>query len=210
MRLLFIILHASFVSFLTATTCKNSFGKKSNLSSECLKLNRNTPLCYHGTCEICHAGEFKCYPGKSFKKCCKICPMAVNCPGEKDLSNLSTFGATCGLPEIAPNVYPELETSKTHTFIVGGEDAKAHSWPWQVSFRRNRYTHFCGGSILNSFYALTAAHCRVDKIMHQIVVGDHRSGIDGRNQHWTHLHKNAEQGTFYSIENVYTRSCTQK
>ncbi|OAD62541.1 Chymotrypsin-1 [Eufriesea mexicana] len=42
--------------------------------------------------------------------------------------------------------------------IVGGQDAPVGKFPYQVSLRQNG-RHFCGGSILNSRYILTAAHC---------------------------------------------------
>ncbi|XP_004688887.2 PREDICTED: transmembrane protease serine 4 [Condylura cristata] len=42
--------------------------------------------------------------------------------------------------------------------VVGGEKASVDSWPWQVSIQYNKQ-HICGGSILDSHWILTAAHC---------------------------------------------------
>ncbi|KAI5097281.1 serine protease 60.2 precursor, partial [Silurus meridionalis] len=45
-----------------------------------------------------------------------------------------------------------------NTKIVGGENAVAGSWPWQVSFQAGG-SHFCGGSLINQNWVLSAAHC---------------------------------------------------
>lgn len=42
--------------------------------------------------------------------------------------------------------------------IVGGKDAFIEDFPYQVSLRFLD-DHFCGASILNEKYVLTAAHC---------------------------------------------------
>merc|ERR1712080_83255 len=45
--------------------------------------------------------------------------------------------------------------------IVGGEDAEDGEFPWQVQLRSSDSSRslFCGGSVLNEEYVITAAHC---------------------------------------------------
>jgi len=57
--------------------------------------------------------------------------------------------ADCGRPAILPSV---------NVRVVGGVEAVPHSWPWQVSLQSSR-GHFCGGSIINEHWVVSAAHC---------------------------------------------------
>ncbi|KAI7803462.1 trypsin-3-like [Triplophysa rosa] len=46
----------------------------------------------------------------------------------------------------------------SNTKIVGGADATEGSWPWQASIQ-TAGSHFCGGSLINKDWVLSAAHC---------------------------------------------------
>ncbi|CAG2111820.1 unnamed protein product, partial [Medioppia subpectinata] len=54
------------------------------------------------------------------------------------------------------------QTSGISPRIVGGVKVDIKQYPWMVSFQklsRSTYTHFCGGSVLNQRWLLSAAHC---------------------------------------------------
>ncbi|XP_068117605.1 chymotrypsin A-like [Hyperolius riggenbachi] len=70
----------------------------------------------------------------------------------------------CGVPRIPPVV-------TGYARIVNGEEAVPGSWPWQVSLQDNGW-HFCGGSLINSNWVVTAAHCGVIST-DRIVLGEH-------------------------------------
>lgn len=56
------------------------------------------------------------------------------------------FSLDCGQPPL-------------NTRIVGGQAAPVGNWPWQVSLQTTY--HFCGGSLINNLWVMTAAHCSV-------------------------------------------------
>ncbi|XP_075438994.1 chymotrypsinogen B-like [Ascaphus truei] len=65
-----------------------------------------------------------------------------------------TSGFDCGVPAIKPFI-------AGHARIVNGQNAVSGSWPWQVSLQNQTGFHFCGGSLINPNWIISAAHCKV-------------------------------------------------
>lgn len=66
--------------------------------------------------------------------------------------------------------------------IVNGSEAKPGQFPYQISLRNNSNHHRCGGSIISSYWIITAAHCvDEDETISSlfIVVGAHHIKNDG-------------------------------
>uniref|UniRef100_A0A8D8H3Y8 Trypsin-1 n=1 Tax=Culex pipiens TaxID=7175 RepID=A0A8D8H3Y8_CULPI len=61
-----------------------------------------------------------------------------------------------------------LASSRSAKRIVGGDEAAPHEFPYQLSLQWNfgpqdrAPLHFCGASLLNENYVLTAAHCETE------------------------------------------------
>uniref|UniRef100_A0A8D0G5U0 Ovochymase 2 n=1 Tax=Sphenodon punctatus TaxID=8508 RepID=A0A8D0G5U0_SPHPU len=61
------------------------------------------------------------------------------------------------------------------TRIVGGNQVKQGSHPWQVSLKRRQW-HFCGGTLVSDKWVITAAHCVLDRNLLgylTVTAGDH-------------------------------------
>ncbi|XP_019640665.1 PREDICTED: trypsin-like [Branchiostoma belcheri] len=56
--------------------------------------------------------------------------------------------------------------------IVGGTTATRGQFPWQASLQEH-HSHFCAGTLLNSEWVLSAAHCEVSASSLTVVLGEH-------------------------------------
>ncbi|NWZ12659.1 CEL2A elastase, partial [Agelaius phoeniceus] len=75
---------------------------------------------------------------------------------------LPAFG--CGVP-----AYPPLVSR-----VVGGENARPYSWPWQVSLQYNangKWSHTCGGTLIATNWVMTAAHCISSTLTYKVLLG---------------------------------------
>ncbi|KAI3355297.1 hypothetical protein L3Q82_018147 [Scortum barcoo] len=85
---------------------------------------------------------------------------------------LSCIGLICAETPFNHNVHNQK--------VIGGHNAPRNMWKWQVSLQYDSYNdgsfyHLCGGSIIDSFNIMTAAHCilSMNAGSYRVVVGEH-------------------------------------
>ncbi|CAF4799344.1 unnamed protein product [Pieris macdunnoughi] len=79
------------------------------------------------------------------------------------------------------NLLPDRCGSILGNRIFGGRKAKLYEFPWMVliSYKTREGPQFqCGGTIINSKYILTAAHCVVDKKIEGVRIGEYDINTD--------------------------------
>jgi secreted trypsin-like serine protease len=82
-----------------------------------------------------------------------------------------------GCAELADSDTAVDDTATTEQAIIGGTEATPGEYPWQVQLRIPGYAHWCGGSIIDDDWVVTAAHCVAGKTAADFTV---RAGLHRR------------------------------
>ncbi|XP_066213176.1 coagulation factor IX isoform X1 [Saccopteryx leptura] len=75
---------------------------------------------------------------------------------------------------VLDNITQSTQPFNNLTRIVGGESAKPGQFPWQVLLT-DKIDAFCGGSIINEKWVITAAHCIKPGVKITVVAGEHNT-----------------------------------
>ncbi len=87
--------------------------------------------------------------------------------------------------------------SASQARVVGGVDAVKGAWPWQIGVFSTSGRFFCGGSLINPFWVVTAAHCVDNTATNKIFI---RSGDLNLNNNDGTEQKIDVENFFYHID----------
>ncbi|XP_029282301.1 ovochymase-1 isoform X2 [Cottoperca gobio] len=84
-------------------------------------------------------------------------PAGLNVTVNETLQEHETFSGFFGFRDLS-GVRSFLPEQELETRIIGGQEAWARSWPWQVSLRFASMPA-CGGAVISQMWVVSAAHC---------------------------------------------------
>ncbi|KAM5145535.1 coagulation factor IX [Mantella aurantiaca] len=103
----------------------------------------------------------------------------------------------------ASDIVPIIVNSDVR--IVGGTDSLKGEFPWQVHFINKDGEGFCGGSVVNEKWIVTAAHCFIDIRIgnFSVVVGEHNTAIKEGTEQYLEVVKIINHPTYDVGKNKY-------
>jgi len=125
----------------------------------------------------CNDPDYKDYLIKNCRRTCKFCHTTQAPQTTQQVSTKPSGGSgTCG------------QKASGHTRIVGGTNARPGDWPWQASVHYswspgiNR--QWCGGTLIDEEWVLSAAHCFDDKNVRRywFKLGEHDLRVDSTSE----------------------------
>ncbi|NWU25474.1 FA9 factor, partial [Dyaphorophyia castanea] len=123
-----------------------------------------------------------------------------NTTGEdpEDALDNTTDTSTAATPRITPVL-------RTGTRVVGGSDSMKGEVPWQVLLVNSQGLGFCGGSIINERWVVTAAHCLKPGYTHNLtaVAGEHNVESDDHTEQRRRVVRLLPHPTYNATINEY-------
>ncbi|XP_058678752.1 coagulation factor X [Ammospiza caudacuta] len=104
------------------------------------------------------------------------------------------FVITTESPTPPPDNRTRSKTPYVDTRIVGGDQCLPGQCPWQAVLLNEEGEEFCGGTILNENFVLTAAHCINQSKEIQVVVGE----VDRE--------KKEQSESMHTVDKIYVHS----
>lgn len=167
--------------------CQIGFeGKNCELDETCsIKNGKCKQFCTRGTDNKVHCS---CTTGYRLAEDQKSCEPAVPFPcgrvsvslNSLKLTRAETFFFNMDSENstedetILDNTTQSTQPFNDFTRVVGGENAQPGQFPWQVLLH-DKNEGFCGGSIVNEKWVVTAAHCIKPGVKITVIAGEHNT-----------------------------------
>lgn len=87
--------------------------------------------------------------------------------------------------------------------IVGGTDSLKGEFPWQVHIVDEKGEGFCGGSIVNEKWIVTAAHCFLEPGEFRVVAGEYNTNVQEGTEQYLKIAQVISHSTYNATKSKY-------